>query len=215
MLACLQVRWPHELSAGWFTPLDAAFPTLAEYLGARAAMPRPVLPPTLAYCSSDSGLARGFATYRDFIFPDFTALHLTALVGRIVDGIQGIESVCTRRLAGRRSPEVAGRSRLAALRQSRKDAAVVNREFLDWLSARRRPDRPFFAFLNFYDAHFPMICRPRASIDSGRCRATSVKRPSSAIGLRSRNAAYRRADRSLPVTLTTTASPILTSNLVS
>ena len=28
-------RWPHELSAGWSTPLDAACPTLAEYLGAR------------------------------------------------------------------------------------------------------------------------------------------------------------------------------------
>jgi arylsulfatase A-like enzyme len=26
-------RWPHELSAGWLTPLDATHPTLAEYLG--------------------------------------------------------------------------------------------------------------------------------------------------------------------------------------
>ena len=36
----------------------------------------------------------------------------------------------------------------------RKDAATINREFLDWLS--RRPaqgQRPFFAFLNYYDAH--------------------------------------------------------------
>ena len=28
-------RWPHELSAGWLTPLDAASPTLAEFLGSR------------------------------------------------------------------------------------------------------------------------------------------------------------------------------------
>ena len=28
-------RWPHDLSASWFTPLDARNPTLAEYLGSR------------------------------------------------------------------------------------------------------------------------------------------------------------------------------------
>ena len=38
---------------------------------------------------------------------------------------------------------------------NRKEAAVVNREFLDWLSRRRQPERPFFAFLNYYDAHYP------------------------------------------------------------
>ena len=37
----------------------------------------------------------------------------------------------------------------------RKQAAVINREFLDWLSRRRQPERPFFAFLNYYDAHYP------------------------------------------------------------
>ena len=38
---------------------------------------------------------------------------------------------------------------------NRKDAATVNREFFDWLSRRGRPDRPFFAFLNDFDAHGP------------------------------------------------------------
>ncbi len=37
----------------------------------------------------------------------------------------------------------------------RKEASGVNREFLDWLSRRRQPERPFFAFLNYYDAHSP------------------------------------------------------------
>ena len=37
----------------------------------------------------------------------------------------------------------------------RKEAAVVNREFLDWLSRRQQPERPFFAFLNYFDAHHP------------------------------------------------------------
>jgi arylsulfatase A-like enzyme len=39
----------------------------------------------------------------------------------------------------------------------RKDAASINRAFLDWLNARKQPSRPFFAFLNFYDAHAPYM----------------------------------------------------------
>ena len=38
---------------------------------------------------------------------------------------------------------------------ARKEAAVVHHEFLDWLSSRRQPERPFFVFLNYYDAHYP------------------------------------------------------------
>jgi arylsulfatase A-like enzyme len=35
----------------------------------------------------------------------------------------------------------------------RKDAGSINRGFMDWLARRRQPARPFFAFLNFFDAH--------------------------------------------------------------
>jgi arylsulfatase A-like enzyme len=38
---------------------------------------------------------------------------------------------------------------------NRKSAAEVNRQFLGWLSRRSQPERPFFAFLNYYDAHYP------------------------------------------------------------
>jgi arylsulfatase A-like enzyme len=43
----------------------------------------------------------------------------------------------------------------------RKEAAEVNREFLDWLSHRHQPERPFFAFLNYWDAHSPYQLAPR------------------------------------------------------
>ncbi len=43
----------------------------------------------------------------------------------------------------------------------RKEAAVVNREFLDWLAHRPQPERPFFAFLNYFDAHTPYQLSPR------------------------------------------------------
>jgi arylsulfatase A-like enzyme len=39
----------------------------------------------------------------------------------------------------------------------RKDAASINRAFLGWLSQRRETRRPFFAFLNFFDAHSEYI----------------------------------------------------------
>ena len=38
-------------------------------------------------------------------------------------------------------------------------ARDINDRFLDWLS-RRRSDRPFFAFLNYFDAHDPFIPPP-------------------------------------------------------
>jgi arylsulfatase A-like enzyme len=41
------------------------------------------------------------------------------------------------------------------LEANRKEAAAVNRQFLDWLARRRQPERPFFAFLNYFDAHYP------------------------------------------------------------
>jgi arylsulfatase A-like enzyme len=47
-----------------------------------------------------------------------------------------------------------------SLDSNRKDAAEVNRELLDWLSTRGQPDRPFFAFLNYFDAHSRYVLRP-------------------------------------------------------
>ena len=37
----------------------------------------------------------------------------------------------------------------------RRDADSVNRGFLEWLDHRRDPERPFFVFLNYLDAHVP------------------------------------------------------------
>ena len=61
-------RWPHELSAGWLTPLDATYPTLAEYLGSRGYATAGFVANTF-YCGADTGLGRGFTDYRDYIFP--------------------------------------------------------------------------------------------------------------------------------------------------
>ena len=49
---------------------------------------------------------------------------------------------------------------MQALDTNRKGAAAVNRELVDWLSQRAQPARPFFAFLNYNDAHSPYELPP-------------------------------------------------------
>jgi len=146
-------RWPHEFSANWLTPLDGTYPTLAEFLGARGYATAGFVANTL-YCAADSGLGRGFAEYRDYLFPRLTAFKLAALVDRSVGGLQALEQFLEDRLdCELLRPAVQHLWWL--VNADRKAAAVVNREFLDWLSRRPRPDRPFLAFLNYYDAHYP------------------------------------------------------------
>ena len=82
-------RWLHELSVGWFTPLDATRPTLAEFLGDRGYATAGFVANT-AYCATDSGLARGFTLYQDFIFPELTALKTAVLVNRALEGFQAL-----------------------------------------------------------------------------------------------------------------------------
>lgn len=146
-------RWPHDLSVGWFTPLGGSPTTLAEYLGGHG-YATAGFAANVSYCASDSGLGRGFATYRDFVFPRATALRMASLVRRPAAGVQAIGRFLEDRLAldGLRT---AREWLWRQVEDDRKDAASVQREFLGWLSSRDQPERPFFAFLNYYDAHFP------------------------------------------------------------
>ncbi len=146
-------RWPHELSAGWLTPLDATHPTVAQYLRARGYATAGFVA-NYWYCATSSGLGRGFATYRDFIFPRLTAFQTAALVDRPLQGLRSLDRLLDDWLGlGVLDPLV---QRLYWLfKFNRKPAAAVNREFLDWLSHRRQPERPFFAFVNYFDAHHP------------------------------------------------------------
>jgi arylsulfatase A-like enzyme len=146
-------RWPHELSAGWFTPLDGTLPTLAEFVGSHGYATAGFIANTW-YCARDSGLGRGFTHYRDFRFPRLTALRTAALVDRPLEGIVSIERFLEDWLdLDLFSAAVDRLYRL--LKLNRKEAETVNREFFDWLSHREQSERPFFAFLNFYDAHYP------------------------------------------------------------
>ena len=126
---------------------------LAEFLGSRGYATAGFVA-NYWYCASDSGLGRGFAAYRDYIFPGSPRFKTAVLVDRPLDGLQAVEHFLEDWLDfDLLRPAV---ERLWWLfKTNRKEAAVVNREFLDWLSRRRQPERPFFAFLNYYDAHYP------------------------------------------------------------
>jgi arylsulfatase A-like enzyme len=146
-------RWPHELSASWLTPLDRSCLTLPEFLGSHG-YATAGFTANYWYCASDSGLGRGFATYQDYFFPRWTALKTASLIDRPLVGIRELD----RFLKDQLDLDFLGplaRQLTWQIQADRKGAAEVNREFLGWLSARAQPDRPFFAFLNYYDAHHP------------------------------------------------------------
>jgi arylsulfatase A-like enzyme len=125
-------HWPHELSSSWKRPLDRTYPTLAEVLAARGYRTAGFVANTY-YCSYESGLNRGFQHYEDFPVSLSEVIRSTDFGLRVTNAEWFLELVDRRQKTGRLS------------------AADINREFLDWLP--EADGRPYFAFLNFYDAH--------------------------------------------------------------
>ena len=127
-------RWPNELSADWQRPLDDTFPTIAEVLRHEGYATAGFVA-NLYYCSAQFGLTRGFTRYED---------HPLS-VGMIV------QRSWLARTIYRSLSRVLGNHQLLA----RKDAARLTDDFLAWLP--KRGNRPFFAYLNYYDAHEPYL----------------------------------------------------------
>jgi arylsulfatase A-like enzyme len=134
-------RWPHELSVRPGVPLDGTFPTLAEVLG-REGYATAGFVGNVYYCNAAYGLGRGFARYEDAHENGTVSLMETLQssgLGRLVNRMFGY-------------PKVLNDGETL----HRKSAAVLNRDVLDWF-ADRPADRPFFVFINYYDAHRPYI----------------------------------------------------------
>lgn len=142
-------RWPFELSTRTHGPLDDTFPTLAEHLADRGYDTAGFVANTY-FCNSWYGLGRGFMHYEDY--PERNSISLfevlrNAEIGRRVLSVSHSTFHTREGVVG-----------------GRKDARTVNREFLGWLGGRPEPSHPFFAFLNYYDAHDPYIVSdPEAS----------------------------------------------------
>ncbi len=131
-------RWPHELSARLDKPLDDSYDTLAEALRDRGYATAGFVANRF-FCNAWYGLGRGFLHYDD------SAITLTSILG---------SSGLGRQIARGVFPSPVDRPS-AFFR--RKDAQTLNREFLSWLDLQRPEERPFFVFLNYFDAHDPYI----------------------------------------------------------
>jgi arylsulfatase A-like enzyme len=139
-------QWPFRLDSQWKFKLDTPAPTLAEYLTTRGYQTAGFVANTNC-CSYETGLNRGFAHFADY------ALTPRSILTRTVAGKWVLDKVMS--LGGYYYEK-----KWDAL-QSR-GAVEITDDFLRWLGGRR-PDRPFFAFLNYFDAHEPYIPPPAFS----------------------------------------------------
>ena len=128
-------RWPHELEAGWHTPLADDFPTIAEVLRQRGYATAGFVA-NHYYTTRQSGLERGFTHYEDIAITPKEILR-SSLLGQAVTGIlrNGHYQFQPERVT------------------HRKQADEIRTSFLDWIEEAEH--RPWFAFLNFFDAHKP------------------------------------------------------------
>lgn len=125
-------RYPHEMSADWEVPLDDRYPTLAEILRARGYLTGGFAANQL-FGLREFGLGRGFVHYvsRHLNIPGI--MESSAFVSRVVVRYNQFTHTYER--------------------PNRRDAANINRNLLAWLP--KKSDRPFFVFVNYFDAHEP------------------------------------------------------------
>ncbi len=141
--------WPHELSAGWKTPLDDREPTLAGRLSALGYDTAGFVA-NLDYLGRETGVARGFAHYDDYPLTAREVFTRYIGLGRKLD-IFSVSMLVDKLLGGR----AGARPLVPISREHAKRAPDIDQAFLDWHSWQRKRDRPFFAFLNYNEAHTP------------------------------------------------------------
>ncbi len=135
-------QWPSRLNSQWKFELDTPDPTLAEFLDSQGYQTAGFSANTNC-CNYETGLGRGFAHFEDF------PLTSRSLVGRTVPGNWILKNILFRGFY----------HDMKWIGLQSRGARGTSNAFLDWLRRRRR-DRPFFAFLNYFDAHAPYIPPP-------------------------------------------------------
>lgn len=128
---------PQDVVVNVYHPVVDTLPTLAAALAAHGYATGGFVA-NMAFTTREHGLSRDFAHYDDYPIS----------IGQVV-------------LASRLGKVLADQNFLRKFfnywnEPNRKPAAEVNRQFLRWVD-RKPADRPFFAFLNYYDSHRPYI----------------------------------------------------------
>ncbi len=135
-------QWPFKINSQWKFALDTPEPTLAEFLAAQGYQTAGFAANTNC-CNYETGLDRGFIHFEDYSLTPWSLLSRTVPGKRIVERILGYVNPYERKWASLQS----------------RGAEAINGAFLGWLD-QRRSDRPFFAFLNHFEAHEPSIPPP-------------------------------------------------------
>jgi arylsulfatase A-like enzyme len=130
---------PSEHGADWTVPLSDRHPVLAEQFRARGYATGGFAANTI-YCDYEHGLTRGFQHYVDYAPTVGETLYSSALLRAASNSSVLRNWFGFRELLGRQT------------------AADVNARFLQW--QRRIAGRPFFAFINYFDAHAPVLPPP-------------------------------------------------------
>ncbi|MEO8200429.1 MAG: sulfatase [Gemmatimonadota bacterium] len=144
-------RRPTSLGTVRNEPLDDRYPTISEALAAHGYSTGGFVA-NLAYCPRELGLSRGFHHYEDYPMSLGTLVYASRL-GRVLMEFQRVQNL------------VGFHDILW-----RKNAAEVTGEFLRW--QEHQQTHPFFAFLNYFDAHQPYI-----PPEPFRSRFTTITRP--------------------------------------
>lgn len=150
---------PHETSATWHRPFDGSHRSIAEVLADRG-YATGAFAANVLYIQWENGIDDGFARFEDYRITPGQVFLSTALGRRIATGRHGWGTGLLFRLAD--YTEFLGRKR----------ADDVNRAFVDWLDDRG--ERPFFAMLNYYDAHLPYLPPEPFAGRFGRPRANTT-----------------------------------------
>ena len=146
-------RMPSELTAGWHTPLDREFPTISEWLSTRGYRTGAFVANNW-YCTGETGLSRGFHHYDDGDLTLGNVINSTGW-GRCFTPVFSI-------IPGW---EVSDNGK-------RRDAQSIRRDAVAWMS--KRDDKPFFAMLNYFDAHDPYFAPSEFRSDGKRTEEQRV-----------------------------------------
>lgn len=133
-------RWNYEHKADGGRSLDDTYPTIAEALSARGYRTG-AFNGNFETVTKRWGFARGFAHFEDY-YQTIPQLAVSSFYGRFLEyyalhKVLGMEFSIDRRWA-----------------------PSVNQSALDWID--QNTEKPFFAFINYYDVHAPYISPERA-----------------------------------------------------